>query len=121
MVPVIQLATSIYVAWHLIHIIRLPVVAEQLWKLLTPNQQYSEIVYIMSSLLVMSSVLYVSLDMIWRLERHMGRLKEERRELQSHIEELERENEEMKNTFRAMVSYADPIVMSRKRVKQIKN
>ena len=115
--PIIQVAASVYVAWHLIHIIHLPAVAEQLWKLLTPNQQYSEIVYIASSLLVAASALYVCLSMLWSIERHMTRLKEQRKELQSHIEELERENEEMKNTFRMMVSYANPNIMQRKRLK----
>jgi uncharacterized membrane protein YagU involved in acid resistance len=119
--PVLQLFASIYIGWHLTHILGVPAIAKQLWGLFTPGQQYSEIIYVMSSLLVTVSTLYVCIDMLRRLERHLSHLKEQRKELQDHVEELEKENEEMKATFRLMVSYANPNVMQRKRVKQIKN
>ena len=91
------------------------------WSLLTPGQQYVELAYIFSCLLVFALFLYVAINMLRRLERHLQQLKEERKELQEQIEELEKENNEMKATFRLMVSYADPAIMERKRVKQIKN
>jgi F0F1-type ATP synthase membrane subunit b/b' len=67
------------------------------------------------------SLIYLSIKLLRGIEKHLDKVKTERKELQEQIEELERENEEMKNTFRLMVSYANPNVMERKKVKQIKN
>jgi cell division protein FtsB len=101
--------------------INIPAILKWGWSFLTPGQEYIEIIYILSSLTAFSSCLYLSIKILKGIEAHFDKIKKERKELQDQIEELERENNEMKNTFRLMVSYANPNVMERNKVKQIKN
>ena len=96
-------------------------ISKEFCKLLTPGFELLELVSIASSLLVVSTFAYVITKMMNDLNAHLDKVKKERQELNDHVEELEKENEEMKTTFRIMMTYADPNVMQRRRVKQIKN
>lgn len=118
---VATLIASVYTILYVGCYINIPAILKWAWSFLTPGQEYIEIIYILSSLLASGFCLYLSIKMLKGIEKHLDNVKKERKELQDQIEELERENDEMKNTFRLMVSYANPNVMDRKKVKQIKN
>ena len=97
-------------------------------KILTPGYQILEFVYIVSCLFAACSLAYLATKIIKDLDNNLTKLKaehkelnEKNQELKEQLEDIEKENEEMKNTFRIMMTYADPSVMQRKRVKQIKN
>jgi hypothetical protein len=90
-------------------------------KLLTPGSEYIELVCIVVSLTTMVAVGYLATNLLKEMDAHLTRLVAERKEMNEYIEELEKENEEMKATFRTMLTHADPTVMQRKRVKRIKN
>ena len=90
-------------------------------KFLTPGRELLELVYIASSALVVGTFVFVITKMTNDLNAHVAKLKGKHQELNQHIEDLEKENEEMKATFRTMLTYADPNVMQRKSVRKIKN
>ena len=86
--PIVQILATLYIGWVVISI-------SDNFKWIT--DQHIEIMYILSSLLVMGSLLYISVDMLRRLETRLTKLKDERKELQDYVKELEKENEEMKS------------------------
>jgi hypothetical protein len=121
LVQIVKTLSTLYGIWYIYQLLKIPEIMNGVWKTLTPGQQYTELAYIASGLLVVIGFAITATSITNRMNAHLARLNNERDELKTHIEELEKENEEMKITFKTMMSYANPNVMLRKRVKQLKN
>ena len=120
-VKFVQVASTCYCLWQVYHLFKIPQILAFLWSQLTPGCQWMEIAFIVTGLLMLCFYFVAATEISKNIDAYLKKVEMERQEMKDHIEDLEKENEEMKTTFKTMVSYANQEVMLRKRPKRLRN